>query len=220
MSKELQLQSARRTFDGFVTSIDNYFAYKEESEKRILYLMLSALIFFAFYFLLYPYMEEWVVQKEAVHSEVYTALQKSQSYINEIDRTGGIPARRNAVQKTLEHLGEAEERAKKAEATLQKVYKMSYAWYFTLDFAMKSATRLGLEVLNSSLGKSEGKGVGGLEKSWMKLKGRGSKRAILDYIYFLEHYGPFVSLEHISLIPRGSGILEFEILVENQKGSL
>lgn len=215
-----ELQPSKRAFEGFLRAVDSYFATKEESEKRVVFMMLGMLIFFACYFLLYPDIEGWVSQKEAVHSEVYTSLQKSRQYVDEIDRTGGVQARRDAVQKTLEDLGRAEERALKAQVTLHKVYEMSSTWYFTLDFAMKSATKLGLEVLNSSLGKSEEKGVGGLEKSWMRLKGRGAKRAILDYIYFLEQYGPFVSLEHISLIPTHGNVLEFEILVENQKGNL
>lgn len=219
MKISLDLQPLMRRFEMVLSAIDDYFEPKEESEKRLLYVMPALLLFLLSYLFLFPAAESWVREKQSELGRVKESLEKNRFFVQTLERSGGVEPRRAELEKTRERLESSELLSKRAEATLGEVYAMSQAWYFTLDFATKEASELGLEIIDSSFGSFEGLGAGGLEKSWMRLRGKGAKRAFLEYLYRLERQGKFVSLERIYLEPKGER-LEFEVVIGNQKGSL
>lgn len=241
MKLEWNFYSMQRRFEGIFRAIDDYFESKEESEKRLLYVMPALVIVVLSYLYLLPLTETWLADKRAILNQERLELTKSQAFVQMIDRQGGMEAERQEVEKVRENLDLAEQKVQWADETLARVYKESQAWYFTLDFATKEAANLGLEMMKATFEDEASHkkklqeaiqkatqaeatpplapGVGGMEKSWMSLEGRGDSRAVLGYLHALEQQGRFVSLERIELAPR-EGRLGFSVTLGNQRGRL
>lgn len=223
MKLGINIQPIERAFEAMLSAIDAYFEPKENNEKKILYVMPALVLFIVSYYAIFPIVDEMLETKSGELSTANSALNENLVFIRVIDNDGGMVRKYAELDEVKLRLANADARVKKAEATLGEVYAMSQAWYFTLDFATNEAMRLGLNISDSEFKKSEVHGVGGLEKSFMGLKGSGSKLSLFEYMYSIErgmgHGGKFVSLERVSIRPKGDR-LDFELLIGNQKGSL